>query len=143
MKESSLMEGHVKVLKSSQTLKIFEPDINHNSTWNPCDTKQKTMLKSSEITTNQCSTPKSRKPFFSSSFNWSSSSPNQEKDTSVFYSTLFCEEMQTTVGLIRDYVVCTLKHCGLASKVFVTSYPPSKDELLRHRIILAGTQLAA
>ena len=66
-----------------------------------------------------------------------SSSSFQEND-SVFYSAEYQEEMQTTVGLVRDYVVCRLKKSGFTTRVYVTGLSPSKDPALLHPILMAG-----
>ena len=93
---------------------------------------------------NNCSTPKSsRFSLLSSTFNWSASGSDSEKDTSVFYSTIFTAEMQATVELARDYVACRLQRCGFISKVYVTALSPPKDQILRHRIIAAGENITS
>ena len=135
------MEENLKMLTSSRSSGISEHDINHNDNLSPEKLKQKMQIKlpsNTVLNSDTSLTPRtSQTPRFSS-HRFSSTSPNVDKDTSVFYSTAFCEESETTTGLVRDYVVCKLKRSGLVARVYVTAYPPGKDQLLRHRINTAG-----
>ena len=84
-------------------------------------------------TTNLCNT----NTVFSSTPLTPLTSTNIENDA-VFFSTSYYDELHTTVGLCRDFVVSRLKRSGFGYKVYVTTYAPSKDQKLSQNLLYAG-----